>query len=305
MLRVGTRGSELALWQARQTMYKLLDLGVASAAKMIKSFGDVHTEKPIYEYGIRGVFTRSLDMALLNDEVDLAVHSLKDVPTILPKGLVLAAVLERGPFRDVVVKNPQNPAPKENEPWIIATSSLRRKAQWKHKFPNTEFALVRGNIQTRLNKLMESNWHGIIMAEAALRRLNIWERQQVEILDWMIPAPSQGAVGIVCREDRPEIVENLNSITHKETEIAVHIERKFLRTLESGCSAPVGANALVENDLVHFEANVLSVDGKECITKSWTATVDDFKELGEQWANEMIAAGGKAILLSIQNENQG
>ena len=185
-IRIGTRASKLAVWQAKQVQALLQKKNISSSIIKIKSSGDKDLSKPVYELGITGVFTKELDIALLNNEIDIAVHSLKDVPTILPLGVRQGAVLQRGSELDIVIHNkPLNS--KEN---TIATGSLRRKAQWLNKFKTDNIVEIRGNVQTRLRKLNENNWNGTIMAKAGLERLKILPDDYQE-LDWMIPAPAQ------------------------------------------------------------------------------------------------------------------
>ena len=191
LIRIGTRASALALWQAHTLQDLLNAKGYATELVPIKSDGDLDLVQPLYEMGTVGIFTKTLDAALLNNRIDIAIHSMKDVPTQLPEGIQQAAVLERGPVLDVLVKK-ANAVAFEN-PATIATGSLRRKAQWLAQYPNHNIVPLRGNIQTRLTKLKDGTWDGAIFAEAALVRLDT-KTERVEILDWMIPAPAQGAL---------------------------------------------------------------------------------------------------------------
>ncbi|MEM6346178.1 MAG: hydroxymethylbilane synthase [Bacteroidota bacterium] len=303
MLKIGTRGSELALWQTHQVRQLLAREGKDSSPEVIQTFGDQNLHQPIYQYGVQGVFTRALDTALLNEQVDLAVHSLKDVPTILAEGLVLAAVLARGSHQDVIVGT----RPWQDEPiaakWQIATSSLRRKAQWAHRYPNSDFSNIRGNIQTRLNKTQNSSWDGVIMAEAALQRLAISDQYPIHVLDWMVPAPAQGAIGIVCRADQKELIKLLSGLTHKPTHQAVQLERDFLRILQAGCSAPVGALAKVEGEEVFFQGVILSVDGSNRIYREWSLNSQALAGASERFAQSMIKDGAAEILRESAHEN--
>ncbi|MEL7530522.1 MAG: hydroxymethylbilane synthase [Bacteroidota bacterium] len=303
MLKIGTRGSTLALWQTEQVRQLLARKGKDSAPEIIQTFGDQNLHQPIYQYGIQGIFTRSLDTALLNEQVDLAVHSLKDVPTILAEGLVLVAVLPRGSHQDVLVGT----RPWQEEPiaanWHIATSSLRRKAQWAHRYPNSEFSNIRGNIQTRLAKTQKSSWDGVIMAEAALQRLEISDQYPIKVLDWMIPAPAQGAIGIVCREDQKELIKLLAALTHEPTHKAVSLERSFLRTLQAGCSSPVGALAQISGEEIYFQAVILSTDGSNRIYREWTLGSQELAGASERYAESMIKAGAAEILKDCAYEN--
>ncbi|NBS19897.1 MAG: hydroxymethylbilane synthase, partial [Flavobacteriia bacterium] len=193
LLRIGTRDSPLALWQAKKVGALLEAKQINTRLVPTKSEGDLNTTQPIYAMGIQGVFTKALDIALLENKIDLAVHSLKDVPTQLPKGLILAAVLERGSVTDVLVQTHKTSL--ENQA-TIATGSLRRKAQWLHRYPQHHMVDLRGNVQTRMDKLFSSNWEGAIFAKAGLERVELLGSHYHE-LDWMIPAPAQGAIGVV------------------------------------------------------------------------------------------------------------
>ncbi|MGB2435542.1 MAG: hydroxymethylbilane synthase, partial [Flavobacteriaceae bacterium] len=263
-LRIGTRDSQLALWQA----HKVGDLLEASHLKTqlvaTKSAGDLNLTQPIYAMGIQGVFTKALDIALLENRIDLAVHSLKDVPTQLPEGLVLVAVLERGSASDVLVQTHKADLQQAS---TIATGSLRRKAQWLHRYPHHHLVNLRGNVQTRMDKLFSSNWEGAIFARAGLERAELLGSHFQE-LKWMIPAPAQGAIGVVCRVEDTELIELLKKINHQPTRECVDIERDFLRILEGGCSAPIGAHAVVAQDKIQFKGGVFSLDGQIAATTS-------------------------------------
>src|SRR5690606_29463946 len=193
-IRIGTRDSELALWQAHTVEKKLNDLGVKSEIVAVKSTDDLILDKPLYELGITGIFTKTLDVAMLSGQVDIAVHSMKDVPTALPKGIVQAAVLERASENDLLVyKHDLDFFTKEA---TIATGSLRRQAQWLHRYPHHKVVDLRGNVNTRLQKLADNSWEGAIFASAGLDRIGK-KPQKFISLDWMIPAPAQGAMVVV------------------------------------------------------------------------------------------------------------
>ncbi|MDZ7805494.1 MAG: hydroxymethylbilane synthase [Gracilimonas sp.] len=221
---------------------ELKALDIETELVEIESFGDKVQDIPLDKLGDKGVFTKALDDALLAGEIDVAVHSLKDVPTILPEGLKLAAVLERGNPMDVLVR-PVQPEENESEQRIIATGSIRRKAFWLNRYPNDKVVGLRGNVPTRLNKVDSNNWFGAVFAAAGLERIGYADRIS-DILDWMIPAPSQGIVGIVCKEVS-DVESMLKKIDHEESHLCGSIERAFLNELEAGCSSPVGAHAKV------------------------------------------------------------
>ena len=229
LIRIGTRDSELALWQAKAVQQQLEHLGHKTLLVPVKSDGDLKLEQPIYELGITGVFTKILDVAMLNNKIDIAVHSLKDVPTLLPKGIVQAAVMKRGNIRDTLVF-------KDNEEFlsqrdaVIATGSLRRKAQWLHRYPTHTIVGLRGNVNTRLQKLEDSDWNGAIFAAAGLGRIDVRPEEAIN-LEWMVPAPGQGTIMMTAREDDDEVRTICAEINHEETEICTTIERKFLNLL--------------------------------------------------------------------------
>ncbi|MDT8348117.1 MAG: hydroxymethylbilane synthase, partial [Flavobacteriaceae bacterium] len=230
-LRIGTRDSALALWQANFVQKALHKLGVDAELVPVKSEGDIELEKPLYEMGITGIFTKTLDVALLNEDIDLAVHSMKDVPTRLPDGIVEAAVLKRASNKDVLIYKGQNPMQLHQA--TIATGSLRRKAQWLHRFKAHQVVNLRGNIQTRLKKLEDQAWNAAIFAEAGLDRANLKPDNHL-ILDWMYPAPAQGAMLVVCRKNQPDVLKLLAQLNHHKTAACVTAERSFLRHLEGG-----------------------------------------------------------------------
>lgn len=292
-LKIGTRRSKLALWQSNLVAEKLNALDVQTELVEIESFGDKEQDLPLHKLGDKGVFTKALDDALLDGKIDMAVHSLKDVPTIFEDGLQLNAVLERANPIDVLVE-PLN-YEKGNTSRTIATGSIRRSAFWKNKYPEDEVVDLRGNVPTRLNKVDTLGWDGAIFAHAGLERLGLGERISKE-LPWMISAPSQGAIGIVSKEDfkYSEIVSVLND---DNTRICVDIERAFLRTLDAGCSSPVGALAEVKGDTLFFKGAVLSVDGKQRVDIKEEIELRNAKEnLGAEFAKKVINEGAADLL---------
>ncbi|MFV7236381.1 hydroxymethylbilane synthase [Flavobacterium sp. ZB4R12] len=297
IIRIGTRDSELALWQAHTVERKLNDLGYKTEIIAVKSQGDIILDKPLYELGITGIFTKTLDIAMINGQVDIAVHSMKDVPTALPIGIVQAAVLERANFLDILVH--KGNLDFLNGEGTIATGSLRRQAQWLHKYPNHKTVDLRGNVNTRMQKFQESDWNGAVFAAAGLERINLKPENHIN-LDWMVPAPAQGAMVIVAMgndEFSKEAVAQLNDI---ETEVCTHIERQFLKTLEGGCTAPIGALATFEEDTILFKGVLFSIDGKERIEVNKTVPLEDWKKLGFTSAQEILGNGGTKLMRSIK-----
>jgi len=298
VIRIGTRDSELALWQAKTVQKQLADLGYSSELLPVKSTGDLILDKPLYELGITGVFTKTLDIAMINGQIDIAVHSMKDVPTLLPKGIVEGAILKRAQTQDILVH--KNYAPSQDKA-TIATGSLRRQAQWLHKYPNHSLVDLRGNVNTRMQKLQDNNWNGAIFAKAGLERIGLTPKETID-LDWMIPAPAQGAMLVVAMEQDYFCREALAKLNNKETEICVHIERDFLRKLEGGCTAPIGALATIKNNEILFEGALFSLDGKQKISVSKKCLISQFNKVGEQYAKEILDQGGKELMKQIKSE---
>ena len=296
-IRIGTRESALALWQAHTLQNLLKKKGFKTELVPIKSTGDLYLNQPLYEMGTTGIFTKTLDTALLNDRIDLAIHSMKDVPTLLAEGIQQAAVLTRGPVLDVIVKKSKSDL---NNSSTIATGSLRRKAQWLAKYPNHTIVPLRGNIQTRLKKLQEGTWEGAIFAEAALDRLEVNE-DNIEVLDWMLPAPAQGALMIVCKSNDLELFNILQELNVEEAALCTKIERDFLRTLEGGCTAPIGAIATIEKDRVHFRGGVFSLNGKEKFTCIESQPVSNAVNLGVELAYKLLQNGAQDLLKEFKS----
>ena len=293
-IRIGTRDSALALWQANKVAKLLEKYNHSNVLHPVKSEGDLNLVQPIYQMGISGVFTRGLDAALLREEIDIAVHSMKDVPTALAEGLEIVAVLERGATEDVIVKSPTSGET------LVATGSLRRKAQWLRRNPNHTITGLRGNVQTRLNKVNTNPWLGGIFALAGLERLEIKDLE-IEVLDWMLPAPAQGAVVVIAKSDRPDLKEALSIINHDNTALETRLEREFLRLLEGGCSSPIGAIAKVINEKIEFKGGLYSLDGSRAVTIEKRTTRS--KALSEitEWANEILNSGGSEILKELKD----
>ncbi|OUL60819.1 hydroxymethylbilane synthase [Flavobacterium sp. AJR] len=299
IIRIGTRDSELALWQAHTVEKKLNDLGYKTQIIAVKSQGDILLDKPLYELGITGIFTKTLDIAMINGEIDIAVHSMKDVPTALPKGIVQAAVLERANSLDILVH--KGNLDFLNESATIATGSLRRQAQWLNKYPNHKVVDLRGNVNTRMQKLNDNDWSGAVFAAAGLERINLKPENYIN-LDWMIPAPAQGAMVVVAMENDNFALDALTQLNDIETEIVTYIERQFLRTLEGGCTAPIGSLVKYndEEDTLHFQGVLFSLDGKIKIEIDKIVPIEEWKKLGFNMAQEVLKNGGAELMKSIK-----
>ena len=301
IIRIGTRSSELALWQAKLVEEKLRALHQKTCIVEISSTGDEILDKPLHQIGGFGLFTKSLDEALLQDKIDIAVHSLKDVPTTLPEGIVQAAVLERGNVMDVLVFNKDVSSIEPEREAVFATGSLRRKAQWLQKFPKHTITDLRGNVNTRLRKLWESNWNGAIFAAAGLKRIHLLPENHL-LLDWMLPAPAQGAVMVAARAQALDILDVCGKINCVHTARTVHIERQFMKVLEGGCTAPIGALAAISGNEVAFKGLLIDLDGSEKIEVNKTVSMEDWQDLGKICALEVLDSGGKTLMAKIKSQ---
>ena len=296
-IRIGTRESKLAVWQAERVAQLLAENGIATELVFIRSEGDVDLTTPLYEMGVQGIFTRSLDIALLDRRVDIAVHSFKDIPTMPAQGLSVGAILKRGNPYDVLVSN--IPFHEQSAPFTIATSSTRRKAQWLHRFPGSTVESLRGNIQTRIGKLQSSHWNGAIFAAAGLERLGLTEQETgpQQLLDWMIPAPAQGAIAVVCREQDP-VMESLQQIDDADTRLCTLLERDFLRLLQGGCSTPISALAQIQEGEIIFTANITAPDGGERFDVSLRDRLQNKHSLTQRAVDELKQKGATKYIAS-------
>ncbi|WP_276480566.1 hydroxymethylbilane synthase [Paraflavitalea pollutisoli] len=317
-IRIGTRESQLAVWQAMQVKELLAAQGIPAELVYIKSEGDIDLQTPLYEMGVQGIFTRSLDIALLSNRIDIAVHSMKDVPTQLPKGIVPAAALKRASWKDLLVYKGDLPSLStdlgiENGTWLpteknasftrsrltIATSSIRRKAQWLHRYPQHQLENLRGNVNTRMTKVAESTWSGAIFAAAGLERISLRPENSIE-LDWMLPAPAQGAIMVVCREADKDLLDICQAFNDEDTAICTQMERDFLRALLGGCSTPISALAEIKDGQIHFQGNILSVDGQQIASIDQVISRAAATGAGNELAQTLLANGGQPIANSIQ-----
>lgn len=313
-LRIGTRESQLAVWQATLVQHLLTETGVSSSLVYIKSEGDIDTVTPLYQLGVQGIFTKTLDAALLNKRIDIAVHSMKDVPTLLAEGIQQAAVLKRASYKDIFVYKRETvleeigycdgkwtTVNQTQAPFVLATSSIRRKAQWLHRFPQHRFENLRGNVNTRLRKVEESNWAGAIFAAAGLERIDLRPPRSVE-LDWMLPAPAQGAIMVVCRTNDAAALEACQPFNDRNTALCTKIERDFLKTLLGGCSTPISGLAVVAGADVLFEGNICSVNGQQLEAIESSRPVSEAENLGLRAANDLLQKpSAQKILTDIRH----
>jgi hydroxymethylbilane synthase len=308
-IRIGTRGSELALWQTYHVK-KLLETrfhGISIDVEKIKTTGDKILDAPLAKIGDKGLFTKELEIALMDNRVDIAVHSFKDVPTLVPEGLIIAAVLEREDVRDVFIANPKKAQCTFNglpQNATVATGSLRRKCQLLNARPDLNIVEIRGNLNTRIEKLDSSEWDGMILAKAGVTRLG-WAQRITDILPFelMLPAVGQGALAIECRVGDQRIQEMLRPLHHDVTARAVTAERALLSYLEGGCQIPVGAYGQIIGNELQLDAVIGSLDGKQIVRGKKNGPVVQAEQLGIDLAKELLSRGGKEILAEIRTHS--
>ena len=299
-LRIGTRKSTLALVQARSVSTVLVELGHTTELIEMTTEGDEIQDKPLPDFLGKGVFTRTLDNALLRDEVDLVAHSLKDIPTQLINGISQGAVLKREDPFDVLVCSEgsmflSNSVDESNSKPVIATSSTRRKAQWLNRYPNHELINIRGNVETRIQKVKRDNMDAAIFAAAGLNRLGL-QREIGKRLEWMVPSAGQGAIAVVYKSGNEEIKNILNQINHLDTDVCTQVERSFLSELNGGCSAPVGAIVSVQDDMLDFRGIVLNEIGTEKIEIHIARARSEYISIGAEAAQIAISKGAMNLL---------
>jgi hydroxymethylbilane synthase len=291
VIRIGTRESQLAVWQATKVSQLLQQHGIETQLVYIKSEGDLNLTTPLYELGVQGIFTKTLDIALLENRIDMAVHSLKDIPTMPATGLIVGAVLKRDNPLDLFVSNV--PFDELSFPYTIATSSIRRRAQWLNRYPGSSVENLRGNVNTRLAKLKASTWSGAIFAAAGLERLGLTAAEtghQLQ-LDWMIPAPAQGAIAVACRDNDANTLELCALLNDSITQTCTTLERNFLRVLQGGCSTPISALATYSGDEIHFTGNITAPDGSERFDISLSSPFERADSLSELAARALLDQG--------------
>lgn len=296
-LRIGTRSSKLALWQAEKVAAKIQKLGIETEVIPSVSHGDKNLTKPLYAIGITGIFTKDLDIALLDNKIDIAVHSLKDVPTLLPTGVSVSAVLERDYPQDILVRSSEAKE-KPLSKLSIATSSLRRRAFWLNEFPEAEFTDMRGNVGTRLEKIENGVADATLLSLAGIKRMEM--DIEYEEVPFLLQAPSQGVVCCTSLEANKSLTTLLNKINHRETERCTEIERAFLRHLEGGCTAPIGAKATMDGDKVKFEGRLVNLLGT--LRVDIVEVVPWEKDLGVHFAQKALAMGGDEIMREIKTQ---
>ena len=305
VVKVGTRDSILAMWQTQFVVDELKKVTDEYEFEIIslKTKGDKILDVALAKIGDKGLFTKELEVGLLTGEIDFAVHSMKDMPTALPEGLQISSMLKRHNPADAFVSDKYNSFMELPEGAKVGTSSLRRRAQLLHARPDLDIHDLRGNVQTRMRKMREENFDGIILAAAGLERLEMFGDIKEELsYDICLPAVSQGVIGVETRENDEEIIGLVQLVNDRTAEICVKAERALLRSLEGGCQIPIGAYAELNEDTVVLEGMVGSLDGKTIIRESITGTAEQCESLGETLANRLSELGGKAILEEIRME---
>jgi hydroxymethylbilane synthase len=309
-LIVGTRGSELALWQSRFVQSRLSSFFPSLHIELIviKTLGDKILDSPLAKIGGKGLFTKELEKALLEGSIDVAVHSMKDIPTQIPEGLQIGAITEREDVHDIFIAHPKKSYTKiEDLPQgaKIATGSLRRRSQLLHWRSDLVVIDLRGNLNTRLKKLEESNWDGMILARAGIKRLG-WEDRITQILPFelMLPAVGQGALGIELRFGDERVSNTVSPLHHFETAQAVLGERSFLRYLEGGCQIPIGTHGRIENGRFVLDAVIGSMDGTKTVKGHIAGDPEQSESLGKELAAQLLERGGREILHAIRSVAQ-
>ena len=305
VVKVGTRDSILAMWQTQFVVDELKKVTDQYEFEIIslKTKGDKILDVALAKIGDKGLFTKELEVGLLAGEIDFAVHSMKDMPTALPEGLQISSMLKRHNPADAFVSDKYNSFMELPEGAKVGTSSLRRRAQLLHARPDLDIHDLRGNVQTRMRKMRDENFDGIILAAAGLDRLEMFDEIKEELsYDICLPAVSQGVIGVETRENDEEIIALVQLVNDKQAEICVKAERALLKSLEGGCQIPIGAYAELTEDTVVLEGMVGSLDGKTIIREKISGTQEQCEELGVTLANRLSELGGKAILEEIRME---
>lgn len=301
-LVVGTRGSQLALWQAEwvQRQIRAISPQISVVLKRIQTSGDKIQDVPLAKIGGKGLFVKEIEEALLRREIDLAVHSMKDVPSVLPEGLEILCVPEREDPRDALISREGHSLDKLPRGGRVGTSSLRRQAQLLHVRPDLEIAILRGNVDTRLRKVRENHFDAIILAASGLKRLG-WEQEVTEYLsvDVSLPAIGQGSLGLEGRSDDVFVRDLVSQFEHQPTRIAVTAERALLTRLEGGCQVPIAGYATFQGGTLTLDGLVASIDGKRYIRRALSGPPEEAVSIGTRLAEQLLESGAQPILQEI------
>ena len=296
--RLGTRKSKLALWQANFVKEKLESLGCKVELVLITTTGDKILDSPLAKIGGKGLFVKEIEEALLKGEIDLAVHSLKDVPIVLPDGLTLCAITERENPYDVLISKEGKKLEELPPGAVVGTSSLRRQVQIKRKRKDLKVEVLRGNVDTRIRKLEEGLYSAIVLAYAGVKRMGL-EAYISQVLEDFIPAVGQGSLAIETREDDPKVQKYVKALDHWESHLRAMCERAFLRELEGGCQVPIGAFSWIESDKIYIKGFVSDLNGERFIEGVEEGKVEEYVEVGKRLAQKLLASGGREILKEV------
>ena len=301
-IRIATRKSPLALWQANFVKQNLLlahkDLKVELIPMVTQ--GDIILDSPLSKIGGKGLFVKQLEQAILNNEADIAVHSIKDIPAQFPEGLMLAAICQRDEVRDAFVANKYASLNDLPEGAIVGTSSLRRQCQLRSHFPHLIIKDLRGNVGTRLNKLDEEQYDAIILASVGLKRLSLEHRiTQYIDTDLMLPAVGQGAIGIESRTDDKQILDIISVLDDKKSRACIQAERAMNNALQGGCQVPIAGYCRLNNDELMLQGLVGRVDGSKIIKQQITGYINEAESLGEKLAKQLLNQGADLILTEL------
>ncbi len=298
-VRIGTRKSKLALWQAN-FVKDFLERSWSVSVELVKitTTGDKILDSPLAKIGGKGLFVKEIEQALLEGRIDLAVHSLKDVPMVIPSGLEIATITKRESPYDVLISSNGKGLMQLEEGSRVGTSSLRRQVQIKRRRPDLRVEVLRGNVDTRMRKLREGHYDAIVLAHAGVRRMG-YESDITEVLEDFIPAVGQGCLAIEIREDDQRIRELVAPLDHRESHLSALCERAFLRRLEGGCQVPIGAMAKVKNGTVEIRGFLSDLEGTKFLEGTVRSPVDDPERAGVSLAEELLEKGGQAILKKI------
>ncbi len=301
-LRIGTRKSKLALWQANYVKERLEGRGYSVELVLITTTGDKILDAPLAKIGGKGLFVKEIEEALLRGDIDLAVHSLKDVPMVLPEGLTLGAITEREEPFDVLISRDGRGLQELPEGAKVGTSSLRRQVQIKRKRPDLRVETLRGNVDTRLRKLEEGLYDAIVLAYAGVKRMGFEERVS-QVLEDFIPAVGQGSLAIEIRQEDQRVYEAIAFLDHRESRIRAECERAFLRELQGGCQVPIGAYAWIDSEKLKLKAFISDLEGKRFLEGVEEGDLHQAEQVGKKLARRLLEEGGKEILEEIYHQS--
>ena len=301
-LRIGTRKSKLALWQANYVKERLESRGYSVELVLITTTGDKILDAPLAKIGGKGLFVKEIEEALLRGDIDLAVHSLKDVPMVLPEGLILGAITEREEPFDVLISRDGRGLQELPEGAKVGTSSLRRQVQIKRKRPDLRVETLRGNVDTRLRKLEEGLYDAIVLAYAGVKRMGFEERVS-QVLEDFIPAVGQGSLAIEIRQEDQRVYEAIAFLDHRESRIRAECERAFLRELQGGCQVPIGAYAWLEGEKLKLKAFISDLEGRRFLEGVEEGDLHQAEQIGKKLARRLLEEGGKAILEEVYHQS--